>query len=182
MRLLSKAPGSVLWLLEGEPLAKRNLRAKQPSARLAPERLIFAPIVRRCGSSRSPRHADLFLDTLPHNAHTTASDALWAGVPVLTCLGATFRRARRGEPAQGGRSPRACCRRASRTTKPWRSGSHASPNCWAGSRPSLAHNRLKYPLFDTERYTRNLEAAFIAMHERYRRGLPPDRIAIPAPI
>ncbi len=82
--------GSVLWLIETSSTATQNLRREAKAHRSA-ERLIFAPKIPR-GAEHLSRHrrADLFLDTLPYNAHTTASDALWAGLPVLTCLGKTF--------------------------------------------------------------------------------------------
>ena len=90
MRLLHGVPGSVLWLLEGNAAAVRNLRDEAARRGVAPDRLVFAP--RRDLPEHLARHrqADLFLDTLPCNAHTTASDALWAGLPLVTCTGGTF--------------------------------------------------------------------------------------------
>ncbi len=90
MRLLHAVPGSVMWLYERDTAAKANL-AREASARgVAPERLVFAPRLPLSEHLARHRLADLFLDTLPYNAHTTASDALWAGLPVLTCAGSTF--------------------------------------------------------------------------------------------
>jgi predicted O-linked N-acetylglucosamine transferase (SPINDLY family) len=90
MRLLRSAPGSVLWLLETNGLVKGNLRSEAGKRGVDPARLIFAPVVPPAEHLGRHQHADLFLDTLPCNAHTTASDALWAGLPVLTCSGDTF--------------------------------------------------------------------------------------------
>src|SRR5258708_11629246 len=90
MRLLGSVPGSVLWLLEANQLVKENLRAEAGKRGVDPTRLVFAPVVPSAEHLGRHRHADLFLDNLPCNAHTTASDALWAGVPVLTCSGETF--------------------------------------------------------------------------------------------
>ena len=90
MRLLRSVPGSVLWLLEANELVKGNLRSEAEKRGVDPGRLIFAPVVPSAEHLGRHRHADLFLDTLPCNAHTTASDALWAGLPVLTCSGDTF--------------------------------------------------------------------------------------------
>ena len=91
MRLLRSIPGSVLWLLEANELVKGNLRSEAGKAR---RRLPVGWCLRRSSAPAEHlgrhRHADLFLDTLPCNAHTTASDALWAGLPVLTCSGDTF--------------------------------------------------------------------------------------------
>ena len=90
MRLLDAVPGSVLWLLEANRFAVANLRSEAKAHRIAPERLVFAP--RTAPAEHLARHrlADLFLDTLPYNAHTTASDSLWAGCPLVTIAGETF--------------------------------------------------------------------------------------------
>ena len=90
MRLLQQVDGSVLWLFEDNPSAGRNLRAEALKRGIAGERLVFAPRMNLPEHLARHRLADLFLDTLPYNAHTTASDALWAGLPVLTRLGDTF--------------------------------------------------------------------------------------------
>src|SRR6202040_3387859 len=82
--------GSVLWLITGNAKAAANLRLEAEKRGVAPERLIFAPKASVADHLARHRLADLCLDTLPYNAHTTASDALWAGLPVLTCLGETF--------------------------------------------------------------------------------------------
>ena len=91
MRLLEQVPGSVLWLLETYPAAMANLR-REAEARLkgGSERLIFAPSVPNAEHLARFATADLFLDTLPYNAHTLTSDALWGGCPVLTSAGETF--------------------------------------------------------------------------------------------
>lgn len=90
MRLLHAIPGSVLWLLADNPSAVQNLRNEATRRGVDPHRLVFAPRVELDVHLARHRLADLFLDTLPYNAHTTASDALWAGLPVLTCLGSAF--------------------------------------------------------------------------------------------
>jgi predicted O-linked N-acetylglucosamine transferase (SPINDLY family) len=90
MRLLGATPGSVLWLLAANELAEANLRKEAAARGMDPARLVFAGVVPLAAHIERHRHADLFLDTLPCNAHTTAGDALWGGVPVLTCRGDTF--------------------------------------------------------------------------------------------
>ncbi|MEE9331855.1 MAG: tetratricopeptide repeat protein [Methylophilaceae bacterium] len=90
MRLLNQVPNSVLWLLECNPWAKTNLEKEAELAGININRLIFAPRTNIKTHIERQQHADLFLDTLPYNAHTTASDALWAGLPILTCKGNTF--------------------------------------------------------------------------------------------
>ena len=90
MRILKRVDNSVLWLLEGNTKATNNLRKEAEVRGVHPERLIFAGPMSPPGHLARHRLADLFLDTLPYNAHTTASDALWAGLPVLTRIGETF--------------------------------------------------------------------------------------------
>jgi protein O-GlcNAc transferase len=90
MRLLDQVPESVLWLLDCNPWAKENLLKAATQANIQPSRLIFAPRVRQEAHLERQQHADLFLDTLPYNAHTTASDALGMNLPILTCMGETF--------------------------------------------------------------------------------------------
>src|SRR5205823_12430264 len=90
-RLLARSAGSVLWLTETNSTATQNLRREAKARGISPERLKFAPKMPLAADHLARyRQADLFLDTLPYNAHTTASDALWAGLPVLTCVGTTF--------------------------------------------------------------------------------------------
>src|SRR5207253_4326502 len=90
MRLVEHVPGSVLWLLDDNPSARSNLQQSARAHRVEPARLVFAPRVDHALHLGRHRLADLFLDNLPCNAHTTASDALWAGLPLLTCRGTTF--------------------------------------------------------------------------------------------
>ena len=90
MRLLAQVPNSVLWLLDCNPLASANLMREAKAAGIDASRLMFAPRVSIEAHMERQRHADLFLDTLPYNAHTTASDALYMGLPVLTCMGETM--------------------------------------------------------------------------------------------
>jgi predicted O-linked N-acetylglucosamine transferase (SPINDLY family) len=129
------------------------------------------------------RHAcaDLFLDTLPYNAHTTASDALWAGLPLLTCAGATF--AGRvaasllthvGLPELVASSPDDYERRAVALA--------ADPQALAALRARLVASRLTAPLFDTARFTHGLERAYEAMHARRREGLAPDHLEVAAEV
>jgi predicted O-linked N-acetylglucosamine transferase (SPINDLY family) len=90
MRLLQAVPGSVLWLLEGNTSVARNLRLEAETRGVSADRLVFAPYMELANHLARHRQADLFLDTFYCNAHTTASDALWAGLPVLTYLSNTF--------------------------------------------------------------------------------------------
>src|SRR5262249_11728671 len=90
MRVLTRVPKSVLWLLEDNPIAGANLRREAERRGAGPDRLVFAPRAKPSEHLARQALADLFLDTLPYGAHTTASDALWMGVPVVTRIGSTF--------------------------------------------------------------------------------------------
>jgi protein O-GlcNAc transferase len=177
LSILRRAPGSVLWLLQGRPEAARALRARADAGGVAPERLIFAPPLPLALHLARHRLADLFLDTLPYNAHTTASDALWAGLPVLTCPGGTF--AARvatsllhaaGLPELAVDSPEAYEALALELAH--------DPRRLAELKEKLAAQRLTCPLFDDVRFARHMEAAFAAMHARRLSGAPPRSFAV----
>lgn len=177
MRLLKDVGGGVLWLLADNSAAMRNLRREAERRGVAGERLIFAPLVGQDEHLARHRLADLFLDTLPCNAHTTASDALWAGLPVLTCLGTTFAGRVAGSLLHAAGLPElvtssladyeALALRLAR-----------EPAELAAIRTKLARNRSTCPLFDTRRFTRHIEAAYTKMWERHQRGEEPAHFAI----
>jgi predicted O-linked N-acetylglucosamine transferase (SPINDLY family) len=179
MRLLARVPRSVLWLAVNDIGARDRLRAEAERRGIEGARLVFA---RR---QPYPRHlarlrlADLFLDTLPFNAGTTASDALWAGVPVVTCPGEAFaaRMAASLLTALGlSDLVTATLADYEATALALAADSARLADC----RARLAGARRTRPLFDTARFTRHLEAAYLAMWERSRRGLAPDHITVPA--
>lgn len=176
-RILRSVEGSVLWLFEDNPRAFSNLRRETQAAGVAAGRIIAAP--RTSGTEHLARHhlADLFLDTLPYGAHTTASDALWMALPVLTTLGPTF--ASRvgasllhaaGVPELAVQSLQQYEETALRLAR--------EPSMLAAFKAKLAHNRDTCALFDTSRFVRNLESAYIAMWQRYRSGMPPADISV----
>jgi predicted O-linked N-acetylglucosamine transferase (SPINDLY family) len=177
MRLLREVDGSLLWLLDGAATAKRNLRDEAKARGVAPDRLVFAPRA-PLGTylARYPQ-ADLFLDTFHYNAHTTGSDSLLMGVPVLTRLGDAF-------PARVGASLLSAVglpELIAQTTEDY--GRIAlelarDPAKLAGLRSRLAQDTATLPLFDTERYTRALESAYRAMWDRCAQGLAPDHITV----
>ncbi len=178
MRILMQVEGSVLWLLEDNSSAATNLRKEASRRHVEPARLIFARRMPLREHLARHRLADLFLDTLPYNAHTTASDALWAGVPVLTRIGETFASkvaasllTAIGLPELITTSPEAYEALAIELA--------ADPEKLSSIKNKLAQNRLTTSLFDTERFTRHLEAAYTAMYERYQADLPPDHIYVP---
>lgn len=178
MQLLKNKEGSVLWLLNTNDTAARNLRQAAQDAGIEPGRIVFAQ------RAKLPQHlarytrADLFLDTWPYGAHTTASDALWAGLPVLTCAGETF-------ASRVGASLLTACHLPELIT--------GAPQEYLERAKTLAHDpaqlgairrklqdtRLQVPLFDTERFTRHIERAYDMAWERFAQGLLPDHIVVP---
>lgn len=177
MRLLQQVEGSVLWLLEGNAATTANLRREAAVRGVAPERLVFAPRVALADHLARQRLADLFLDTLPCNAHTTASDALWVGLPLLTCLGTTF----------AGRVAASLLRAAGMPELITHSLAEyealalrlaGNPEDLGQVKQKLALNRDTCALFDTARFTRNLESAYEHMRQRSRSGLQPAGFSI----
>lgn len=172
MRLLRAVPGSVLWLLEDKPWAATNLRREAMRRGVEPSRLHFARRVASDAHLARQRHADLFLDTLPFNAHTTASDALWAGVPVLTVTGETF-------AGRVGTSLLHAVGLAELVTGTWAEYEALAielardPRRLASLRARLAANRATAKLFDTAGFARGLEAAYDEMWRRHEAGEAP---------
>jgi len=168
-RILAAVPGSVLWLYAGNAQVAVNLRREGVARGLEPHRLVFAQPLPHAEHLARHRLADLFLDTLPYNAHTTASDALWAGLPVLTHRGTTF----------AGRVA-ASLLRAAGLPELIVDGQEAyeaeavalarSPGRLHDLRQRLARGRPVCPLFDTPRFTRHLETAYRAMWDIHRAG------------
>jgi protein O-GlcNAc transferase len=177
MRLLRQVEGSVLWLFEENGSAAQNLRLEAERRGVAPERLVFAPHVPAAEHLARHRHADLTLDTLPYNAHTTASDSLWAGVPVLTCLGTTFA----GRVAASLLKAIGLPELITTSLEDYEALAlriAREPDLRAALKQKLARNRDTFPLFDTARFTRHTEAAYTTMWERHQRGEPPQSFAV----
>jgi protein O-GlcNAc transferase len=177
MRLLKEIDRSVLWLFEANITATHNLRREAQCRGVSPDRLVFAKRIPVADHLARLRQADLFLDNLPYNAHTTASDALWAGVPIVTCLGSTFA----GRVA--GSLLKAIGLRELITTSLEDYEALAlkiarDPSRLAALKAKLAHNRGTYPLFDTKRFARHIEAAYVTMWERLQRGEAPKAFAV----
>jgi len=178
MRLLAQEPRSVLWLLEHEAAARRNLQRSAEARGIDAARLVFAPKVGHAEHLARHRLADLVLDTLPYNAHTTASDALWAGVPVVTCLGATFA----GRVAASLLSAVGLSELTTRDLSAYEALAlklARDGNFRSAIRETLARNRLTHPLFDSARTCRHIEAAYERMWEIHERGEPPRPFAVP---
>ena len=177
MRLLHKVNASTLWLMECNAAASRNLRREAGRLGIPPERLVFAPRVNLPEHLARHRLADLFLDTLPYNAHTTASDALWAGLPVLTCLGSTFPGRVAASLLQAIGMPELITR-SLEDYEAMAMRLAQEPELLAFFKRRLAQNRETYPLFDSKRFARHMEAAYLTMWQREQRGEPPARFAV----
>jgi predicted O-linked N-acetylglucosamine transferase (SPINDLY family) len=177
MRLLRAVEGSVLWLLEDNAAAVASLCAEAGARGVDPARLIFAP--RLALSAHLARHAcaDLFLDSFHCSAHTTASDALWAGLPLLTKRGETFAGRVAASLLSAIEMPELIAESAEAYEAMALALAHA-PDRLAALRAKLAAKRTSASLFDAARFTRNLEAAFEAMHARALAGQPPAPISV----
>jgi predicted O-linked N-acetylglucosamine transferase (SPINDLY family) len=178
MRILRRVEGSVLWLMDSGAEAKANLGREAEARGVAKQRMIFAPRVPLLDHVARHQLADLFLDTQIYNAHTTAVDSLWAGVPVLTLPGHAFASRVAASflkavdlPEMIVSSPEEyealACKLA------------AEPDRLAAIKAKLAANRTTKPLFDTARFTRHLDAAYRTMWEHHRRGEKPASFKVP---
>jgi len=177
MRILRTVHGSVLWLLEDNPAAAKNLRKEAAARGVDVERLIFAK--RLPLEQHLARHglADLFLDTWPCNAHTTASDALWAGLPVLTCMGKSFASRVAASLLNAVGLP-SLISTSKQDYEALAIALASMPERLADIRKTLETNRTSASLFDGKSTARYLEAGYEAIFERYQAGLGPDHIEI----
>ncbi|MFO1248721.1 MAG: tetratricopeptide repeat protein [Alphaproteobacteria bacterium] len=162
MRLLAAVPGSVLWLLDDNESARGHLRVAAAARGIDPARMVFAPRVQQAAHLARHRLADLFLDTLPYNAHTTASDALWSGLPLVTCKGKSFD----GRVAASLLIAIGLPELITTSLRDYEALALSlarDPARLAGIRGRLAANRLSSPLFDTAAFCAAIEAAYQAM-------------------
>ena len=165
-RLLTRFPSSVLWLLASNPHAEANLRQELAHRGVDVSRLIMAPPVSPDKHLARLQCADIFLDTLPYNAHTTCSDALWMGVPVVTCAGDTFPSRVAGSLLTAMEVPELITRDLDAYFA-LAADLAANPERRMQLRSKLLAKRDTAPLFDSMRFTRNLESVYISMLERY---------------
>jgi len=177
MRLLNRIDGSVFWLLEDNAAARANLQLAARQRGIDPARLIFAPRRSLPEHLARQRRADLFLDTLPVNAHTTTTDALWAGLPVLTCLGGAFVGRVAASVLRAVGLPELVTENLT-DYEDLAFRLATTPALLADIRAKLLRNRNTYPLFDTERFCRHMESAYITMYERQRQGLAPAGFSV----
>ena len=180
MRILKQVEGSVLWLPEKDKSATAAANLKREAARrgVNPDRIVFArPMPLRADHLARYHLADLFLDTLPYNAHVTASDALWTGLPVLTLMGETFA----GRVAASMLNTLGLPELITLTSQAYEAFAielATDPARFAHIKRKLANNCLTTPLFDTKLFTQHIEAAYTSMYERDQADLPPDHIDV----
>ncbi len=177
MRILAAVPNSVLWLWDNNPTFVANIRREAEARGIAASRLIFAPTADHPDHLARLKLADLALDELPYNAHTTASDALWAGLPLLTCRGTTFP----GRVAASLLSAIGLPELITENLADFESRAIAlatNKDELAALRVRLAGNRSSMPLFDTARYCRNMESAYQTMWEKFLHGEAPAGFAV----
>jgi predicted O-linked N-acetylglucosamine transferase (SPINDLY family) len=179
MNVLSQIDGSVLWLTIDNPTAQSNLQKVAASKGVDPRRLLFTPRMNYSTYLGSYRLADLFLDTFPFNAGTTASDALWAGLPVLTYSGKAFASRMAGSLLRAINLP-GLVTHSLEEYQALAISLARNREALQDIKQALTLNRLTAPLFDTSLFSRHIEAAYEAMYQRYRAGLPPDHIEIKA--
>lgn len=177
MRILKRVEQSVLLLYATSDQAIANLRAAAEKLGVAPGRIIFAGKLPRADYLARYRTANLFLDTFPYNAGTTASDALWAGLPVLSRMGQSF----------AGRIAASLLKTLDLTELVTENDDDyealavqlaTQTEDLERIRRKLEHQRLNSPLYDTKRFAQHIEAAYQAMYKRYQDGLAPDHLYI----
>jgi predicted O-linked N-acetylglucosamine transferase (SPINDLY family) len=180
MRVLRAVPDSVLWLTDPGEAPRANLLREAASRGVTPGRLVFAGKTARIEDHLGRvALADLFLDTLPYNAHTTASDALWAGVPLLTCTGAAFASRVAASLLTAAGLPELITSSLG-DYEALAIALAQQPARLAAWRERLARQHSARTLFDPARLCRHLESAYLTMHERQQRGLPPAAFSVSA--
>jgi predicted O-linked N-acetylglucosamine transferase (SPINDLY family) len=175
MELLRALPQSVLWLLQDDPDATANLRRSAVASGIEADRLVFAPFCPLPAHLERIGHADLFLDSFPYTAHTTASDALWAGLPLVTRKGETFASRVAASLLSAVGLPDLAVSSAA-AYKALALALAGDPVLLKAIRARLLKARTSSALFDTPAYVRGLEDLYRRMHERRLAGLPPDHL------
>jgi protein O-GlcNAc transferase len=179
MRVLAAVPGSMLWLVQHNEWATENLRKEANLRGVDPARLVFSPRLSYADHLAALRLGDLFLDTWPYNAHTTASDALWVGLPVLTCSGRSFASRVAGSLLHAIGMPELVTHAAG-DYEAMAIKLANTPDLLGEQRRRLAANVHTAPLFQTALFTSHIDAAFMQMWERHKRGEAPESFAVEA--
>ena len=179
MRILQAVDASVLWLFQNDVNASNHLKAAAQQHGIDQDRLVFASEIPMSEHLARHRAADLFLDTLPYNAHTTASDALWAGLPVITLIGSSFASRVSASLLTAIDLP-ALITTSLPEYEALAIALAKTPDRLQALKQKLSDNRMTTPLFDTPRFTKQLEDAYQQMMARYWAGLAPQTLVIEA--
>ncbi len=177
LSILKACPLSSLLLIKDHDQTESNLKQRAQNQGIDPSRLVFCPKIPPQDNLARYRLADLFLDSNPFNAGTTASDALWAGLPVLTCMGQSFAGRMAASLLHAIGLPQL-------VTQSWRDYAQeairlaSTPDLVADLKAQLSDNRLRYPLFDTPFFVQQLETAYVQAHQWQQQGLPPQAINV----
>jgi predicted O-linked N-acetylglucosamine transferase (SPINDLY family) len=177
MSILKAVDSSVLWLYQDNAAAAHHLRQESEKHGIHPSRLVFAKNMLLAEHLARQRLADLFIDNFPCNAHTTASDALWAGLPVLTLMGNSFASRVAASLLNAIGLPELI----TNTQEEYEALAIAlasNPEKLAALKQKLASNRLTTPLFDTPQFTKDLERAYVQMYERYQADQLPEHLFV----
>ena len=177
MRLLSKVDGSVLWLLKSNRWAEQNLQKEAEKRGVKKDRLVFAKMLPQDEHLARHKHADIFIDTFNYNAHTTGSDALWAGLPVVTKMGLGFAAQVAGSLLNAVGLPELITKNE-QDYEALILELATNSNRLATIKEKLAANRLIQPLFDTEQYTKHLEDGYQQAYQNYFEGKTPQTIIV----
>jgi predicted O-linked N-acetylglucosamine transferase (SPINDLY family) len=179
MRVLTRVPGSVLWVYAESPTVEHNLRSEAVRRGIDAARIVFADRLAIPDYLARYRAADLFLDTFPYNAGATASDALWAGLPVLTCAGEAFASRVAASLLTAVGLPELVTWTLAEYEELAVSLANDSDRMNTLKR-KLADARHSAPLFDAETYSRRLEDGFSMIYERHQAGEPPEHVFVPS--
>jgi predicted O-linked N-acetylglucosamine transferase (SPINDLY family) len=174
-QILRLVDNSILWLFEDNSLAASNIRTEAKNRGLHPDRIVFAKFMNHASHLARYKAADLFLDTFPYNAHTTASDALWAGTPVLTLEGKSFSGRVAASLLTNVRLPELI----TQSTDEYVSRAIELANNrqkLISIKRVLHENRSTSPLFNILRFVKDIESSYQKIYHRYHSGLPPDHI------
>ena len=177
MRILTAVEDSVLWLFEDNSTAVSNLRKEAESRGISGGRLVFGKGMNLEDHLARHRMADLFIDTAPYNAHTTASDALWAGLPVLTCMGKSFASRVAGSLLTAIELPELI----THSQEDYEAKAielATNPAMLQELKSKLEKNRLTTPLFNSKLFAKHIESAYEAIYARSQAGLLPENIVI----
>jgi len=177
MRILKAVEDSVLWLFENNNNTTKNLKKEAMKFGINEDRLVFATHMPVEEHLNRIKQADLFIDSLPYNAHTTTSDALRMGLPVLTCIGSSFASRVAASLLNAINLPELI------TTTQEQYESLAielatNPEKLKIIKDKLVNNLSTAPLYDTALFTRHLESAYLTMYDRHHQGLEPDHIYV----